>query len=186
MEIAALVLGIVSLVLVTSFGWTGIGAIIALIGAIVGIVLAALSIKKAKAESAKHGKATAGLVMSIVALVFSVIFTVSCLICGAAVNKGVKEIKKLEENGELNLSDLQKRLENAFGDYSYDEDDDEDLDDVDLSDLEKAINELSGSLKDAGSDVSKALGGATSDALDAYGDALKSLSGTFSGLGDLF
>lgn len=185
MEIAALVLGIVSLVLVTSFGWTGIGAIIALIGAIVGIVLAALSIKKAKAESAKHGKATAGLVMSIVALVFSVIFTVSCLICGAAVNKGVKEIKKLEENGELNLSDLQKQLEKAFDDYSYDEDD-EVLDDVDLSDLEKAINDLSGTLKDAGSDVSKALGGAASDALDAYGDALKSLSGAFNGLGDLF
>lgn len=69
MGIAALILGIISLIIcwIPVWNWAG------LVMAIAGIVLGALGKK-----SAKPGPATAGLVLSILGVVFSVIFVLAC------------------------------------------------------------------------------------------------------------
>ena len=77
MGVASLVLGIISLVIavfVPAFGW--VASIIALVGVILGAV--------AKKKGAK-GAATAGLVMSIIALALGVLMYLACVAClGAA------------------------------------------------------------------------------------------------------
>ena len=79
MGVASLVLGIISLVIavfVPAIGW--VGSLIALIGVILGAV--------AKKRGAK-GAATAGLVMSIIALALGVLMYLACVAClGAAVD----------------------------------------------------------------------------------------------------
>ncbi len=79
--IAGMVLGIVSLVIC----WFGILAFIALPLAIVGLVLAVNGGKKLKANGQKSGIATAGLVLGIIATVFSGIAFVTCGLCVACV-----------------------------------------------------------------------------------------------------
>lgn len=66
MAIASLVLGIVSILLVLS----GLGAPIALVTSIIGIVLGGMSRKK---QSEGNGMATAGLVCSIISLIIVVL-----------------------------------------------------------------------------------------------------------------
>ena len=76
--ITSLVLGIVSLVISVFFAglnWLGIPV------AIVGIILGALGRKNAE----KKGMATAGLVMSIIALVLAVIVWLACAACVGAI-----------------------------------------------------------------------------------------------------
>lgn len=69
MGVAALVLGIISL----ATCWIPVWNWICLFMGIAGIVLGALGKK-----SAKPGPATAGLVISILAVVFSVVFVIAC------------------------------------------------------------------------------------------------------------
>jgi hypothetical protein len=79
MGVASLVLGIISLVwalLAALFGGTWISALIGVIGIILGAV--------AK-KQAPSGVATAGLVLSIIATILSLIFWIACAACiGAA------------------------------------------------------------------------------------------------------
>lgn len=82
MAIASLVLGIIALVLtliVPGMGWIGV-----LIG-IVGIILAAI----AKKQGVKSGAATAGLVLSIIAVALSLILWIACAICVSAANSAL-------------------------------------------------------------------------------------------------
>ena len=76
--VAGLVLGIVGIVL--SFV-AGIGSIIALPLSIVGLVLAVMGRKKLIASNQPAGIGTAGLVLGIIAVVFSAIFFFTCGIC---------------------------------------------------------------------------------------------------------
>ncbi len=76
MAIASLVLGIIAIVFeflpVPGLGW------IAVILAIVGIVLGALGRKR---DPQRAGMATAGLVISIIALVLGLIVAIACAAC---------------------------------------------------------------------------------------------------------
>lgn len=85
MGVASLVLGILSVVLTIVLGPLGwIGIVIA----IVGIVLGAIG--RAKSES--KGVATAGLVLSIIGLIFDIILFAACALCvgaGASILNGL-------------------------------------------------------------------------------------------------
>ena len=76
--IAGFVLAICGLVLSFLGGWF---SIIALPASIVGLVLSVVGGKKAKANGEKNGLAVAGLVVGIVAVLFSAIFFFTCGIC---------------------------------------------------------------------------------------------------------
>lgn len=78
MAVASLVLGIVALVISVFFAglnWLGI-----IIG-IIGIILGALG----KKDEEKKGLATAGLVMSIIAVALGLIFWIACAACVGAI-----------------------------------------------------------------------------------------------------
>ena len=95
LAVAGLVLSIVGLVFSFLGAWF---SIIALPVSIVGLVLAVMGGKKLKAVGAPAGIATAGLVLGIIAVVFSAIFFFTCGICtlcvAAKINDGL--------NGEIN------------------------------------------------------------------------------------
>ena len=74
---AALVLGIVSLVL----AWFYMINIVALACAIVGLVLATKGRKAAAAAGDPSGLGTAGLVLSIIGLIFAAIGFLTCTVC---------------------------------------------------------------------------------------------------------
>jgi len=84
MAIAAMVLGICGLAL-PFFGIWFIG----LPAAIVGIILAVISKKKLSSVGAPSGTATAGLVMSIIALAIGTIVTIACVACVGAIGSGL-------------------------------------------------------------------------------------------------
>lgn len=78
MATAALVLGIISLVIsigggAASLGW--VGSICGILGIIFGII--------GQKDASKKGQAKAGLILSIIALFWGVIATVACLTCMA-------------------------------------------------------------------------------------------------------
>ena len=78
MGVASLVLGIISLVwalLAAVFGGTWISALIGVIGIILGAV--------AK-KQAPSGVATAGLVLSIIGTILSLLFVIACVACAGA------------------------------------------------------------------------------------------------------
>ena len=78
MAVASLVLGIIALVIAVFIpAWGLFGAILG----IVGIVLGALGRKK---TPEKKGMATAGLVMSIIAVALGLIFWIACVACISA------------------------------------------------------------------------------------------------------
>jgi hypothetical protein len=78
MAVAALVCGIIGIVL----GWYPGVNYIALILAILGIVFGALALKNAPAD--KKGLATAGLVLGIIGTVCAGIGVIACTLCAAA------------------------------------------------------------------------------------------------------
>ncbi|MBQ8658277.1 MAG: hypothetical protein IJ506_04005 [Clostridia bacterium] len=86
---AGFVLSIVGLVLGFLGGWF---SIVALPAAIVGLVLAVIGGKKLKADNQKSGIATAGLVIGIIAVVFSTIFFFTCGICTLCVANAAYEL----------------------------------------------------------------------------------------------
>lgn len=77
MAVASLVLGILSLLLSLSISWVGLGFIPAIVG-IIGIILGVLARKK---DDEKKGMATAGLVMSIIAVALGLITFLACAAC---------------------------------------------------------------------------------------------------------
>jgi len=79
MAVGALVLGIVALV----FSLIPFVSVVAIPLAVVGIILGALGGKQLQQQGRPAGQATAGLVLSIIALVFAVIFTIACGACTA-------------------------------------------------------------------------------------------------------
>ena len=77
MAVGSLVLGIVGLVcsiFVAGFNW--IGALLGIIGAVLGAM--------GRKDPEKKGMATAGLVLSILAIVFGLIFFLACAACISA------------------------------------------------------------------------------------------------------
>ena len=90
MAVASLVLGIISIVCSFIGGVNWVGAILG----IVGIVLGVLGKKK---TPEKAGMATAGLVMSIIGVVLSLIFIIACAACFASVGgcAAVSELSSL-------------------------------------------------------------------------------------------
>ena len=75
MEIAALVLGIIALVISifgTAYSWVGS------ICGILAIILGAVGMKK---NTPNAGKAKAGLILGIISLVIGIIVTVACVVC---------------------------------------------------------------------------------------------------------
>ncbi|MDR0402486.1 MAG: hypothetical protein LBH35_02725 [Treponema sp.] len=78
MAIAALVCGIIGIVL----GWFPVINYAALVLAILGIVFGAIAIKNAPAD--KKGIATAGLVLGIIGTVCAGIGVIACTLCAAA------------------------------------------------------------------------------------------------------
>jgi uncharacterized membrane protein len=77
MAIASLVLGIVGIVLGAAFSWTIWVGCIGIVCGIVGIVLGVLGRKNAQNSTI----ATAGLILSIIAVVVSSIVVISCAAC---------------------------------------------------------------------------------------------------------
>ena len=87
MAVASLVLGIISLVFIIIPGLQFIGAIVG----VVGIILGALARKKLKAENQATGTATAGMVMSIIGAAISNIMYIACVACSAAASKDIEK-----------------------------------------------------------------------------------------------
>jgi hypothetical protein len=115
MGIAALVLGIVSIV----FCFTGGLVFVAPIAGIVGIILAVIARKNAKAAKEPTGAATAGLVMSIIGVVLGAIITIACLVCAKGISdaamKGLNDpkLQKQLEDLKSNPDALKKQIEDA-------------------------------------------------------------------------
>ncbi len=86
---AGFVLSIVGLVLSFFGTWF---SILALPASIVGLVLSVIGGKKLKANDQKSGLATAGLVVGIIAVVFSAIFFFTCGICALCVADTVNDL----------------------------------------------------------------------------------------------
>lgn len=100
-SIAGLVLGIVGIVLAILSGWF---SIIALPVSIVGLVCSAIAGKKLRASEMPTGMATAGLVLSIIAVVFSTIAFFTCGLCVLCVAGTAHEVNTAlnEANNALN------------------------------------------------------------------------------------
>jgi mannose/fructose/N-acetylgalactosamine-specific phosphotransferase system component IIC len=106
MAIAALVLGIVSIVFLFIF------QPVSLIAGIVGTILAILARKQAKS-----GQATAGLVLSIIGAVLGLIFTLVCMVCIAAGTKALQERgsswQQIIDEAKKSSGDVNKAAEEA-------------------------------------------------------------------------
>lgn len=106
MEIAALVLGIISLVCSLIAGpLSFIGSLLA----IIGIILGALGLKSG---TEKASKAKAGLIMSIIALVLGIIMSLACLVCIGATVSAIEEMDW--EGMEQGIEDSVDKLEQEF------------------------------------------------------------------------
>ena len=93
--VAGLVLSIVGLVFSFLGGWL---SVIALPVAIVGLVLAVSGKKALAAAGQPAGIGTAGMVIGIIAVVFSAIFFFTCGICTICVAAGANELENALEN----------------------------------------------------------------------------------------
>lgn len=77
MSVASLVLGILALLIM----WIPVIGMGAILVAIIGLALGVSGKKSLRAEGKPTGKATAGIVMSIIALAISLLFTLVCAVC---------------------------------------------------------------------------------------------------------
>ena len=96
LAVAALVLGIVSVALGWILPLPIVGQIITLILGIVALVLAILAQKKSKEAGIKNGMATAGLVLSIIGIISSILALAICG-CTAAAIKSAADSGQLDE-----------------------------------------------------------------------------------------
>lgn len=87
MAIASLVCGILAIILC----WFYMVNIAALILAIVGVVCGAMGMKQAKLTGSGNGMAVAGLVISIVGLVFAFIGFLTCTVCVCMASNELEE-----------------------------------------------------------------------------------------------
>lgn len=122
MALAALLVGIGSLVLAIIGGAAGtnivlslILLIISLIGGIVGIVLSANTMKKIPE---KKGMGVGGLVTSILAVIYSVISLIACVACLAIGGAALNEVGKAAEESYNNMTpeqqaEVQQSIDNA-------------------------------------------------------------------------
>ena len=122
MALAALLVGIGSLVLAIIGGAAGtnivlslILLIISLIGGIVGIVLSANTMKKIPE---KKGMGVGGLVTSILAIIYSVISLIACVACLAIGGAALNEVGKAAEESYNNMTpeqqaEVQQSIDNA-------------------------------------------------------------------------
>lgn len=122
MALAALLVGIGSLVLAVIGGAAGtnivlslILLIISLIGGIVGIVLSANTMKKIPE---KKGMGVGGLVTSILAIIYSVISLIACVACLAIGGAALNEVGKAAEESYNNMTpeqqaEVQQSIDNA-------------------------------------------------------------------------
>ena len=86
MAVASMIFGILALI------WMVIPIVnlAAPVIAIVGIILGVVSKKKLKAQDKPSGKATAGIVMSIIALAVSTIVVIACTICIGSIGSALE------------------------------------------------------------------------------------------------
>jgi len=96
MAIASLVLGIVGVawILVPIPGTFWIGVILGVVAIVLGVL--------GKKDEGGAGKAKAGMILGIVAVIVNIAFYVMCM---AAVNQAAKEI------GDINMDELQESIE---------------------------------------------------------------------------
>ena len=83
MEIAALVLGICSIV----GSFFGLGAFVGIICGVIGLILS-INCKK---KGITTGKVKAGFICSIIGLILSTIFFISCVACAACASKAADD-----------------------------------------------------------------------------------------------
>jgi len=81
MAVASMVLGILSLLVM----WIPVIGIVAVPMSLIGVILGASSKKSLTAQGKPTGVATAGIVMSVIALAISILFTLVCAACLAAI-----------------------------------------------------------------------------------------------------
>ena len=81
MAIGSLVCGILSLFFGFVLAWTIYAPPIGLVCGIVGLIMGIMGGKKMKMAGFPSGISTAGLIMSIIGIVLSAIFTLSCTVC---------------------------------------------------------------------------------------------------------
>ena len=79
MAVASLVLGLIALL---GF-WLPVIGIISLPCAVIGLILGVVGKKQLSAENKPSGMATAGIVLSIIALILSVLYLLICGACAA-------------------------------------------------------------------------------------------------------
>ena len=106
MGVAALVIGIISMIL----GFIPFCGAIAFIPAIIGIILAIVDIVKKKKAGEKKGVAIAGLVLSIIAVV---VISVWSFVISAGVNQAAKELENYDYN-TLSNEDVQLFFNSLF------------------------------------------------------------------------
>ncbi|MBQ1928940.1 MAG: hypothetical protein II366_04190 [Clostridia bacterium] len=96
--IAGLVLSIIGVALGSVLSFLPMAAIIGLPVAVVGLVLSVSGGKKLKAEGQPSGIATAGLVIGIIAVVFTAITFLTCGICQICVGAAGASATELTED----------------------------------------------------------------------------------------
>ncbi|MBQ1833763.1 MAG: hypothetical protein II114_08340 [Treponema sp.] len=158
MQIAAMILGILSLVPLSFLGVAGPVGFIGTGVALAAIVLAAIGLKKGE----KKGFCIAGLITGIFGLILSLIITVSCTVCYHKIGEAAK-------NGDLDkFADSLKSLSTT------DSTDSTDSSSVDWNALSESLaNDIATGVQGLVDGANEQIG----DFANAFGDALKGLSG---------
>lgn len=104
MAVAALVLGIIGAIFGTILGWLAITAVIAIILGILGIIFGVIGRRRYDRNPAigRKGMATAGLALSILALLGGILWSVAF---GVAIDEGIDQLN------EEDFDQLQEDLE---------------------------------------------------------------------------
>lgn len=159
MQIASMILGIISIVPLSFLGISGPVGFIGTACALAAIVLAAIGLKK----NEKKGFCIAGLITGIFGLLISLIITISCTICYHKIDQAVKsgELDGLTES----LKSLGSTLEST---------------DTSSTDWEALGDEFSKNLSDGLKGVVDGVEGGVKNGLNDLGNALKSLGDSLS------